>query len=132
MLKKTILIWLLVCIALTVALKLWGLGVSVMVLPLVVWHTVRTVRFMSHARSGEAIMFRSGVWMRTTTVTLEDRVQVVTVRESPFDRRYGHASLSIDTAGAGAAERKIEIPYLDGAVAGALRRSIAARAEAAV
>ena len=130
MMKKAVLSWLAVSAGLAAWFELWGVGVAVVALPLVIWHTVRTVRFMSYARAGEAIMFRSGVWMRATTVTLEDRVQVVTVRESPFDRRHGHASLAIDTAGAGAAERKIAIPYLDGEVAGALRRSIAAQSAA--
>lgn len=124
MIKKAIIIWFLVSIGAAVWLKLWGVGLALVALPVVIWFTVRTVRFMSYARSGPAIMFRSGVWIRSTTITLQDRVQVVSVSESPFDRRYNHAKLAIDTAGAGPADRTINIPYLEAERAASLRRSM--------
>lgn len=129
MLKKAILIWLAVSVGVVVWFKLWGVGVAIVALPVVVWHTIRTARFMSYARTGRAIVFRSGVWMRATTITLHDRVQIVSVSESPFDRRHGHASLAIDTAGAGPAGRTINIPYLEAERAGGLRRSIVSHVE---
>lgn len=124
MIKKALIVWLLVSIGAAAWLKLWGVGLAFVFLPVVIWHTIRTARFMSYARSGRAIMFRSGVWMRATTITLQERVQVVSVAENPFDRRHRHASLAIDTAGAGPIGHAINIPYLEAERAGSLRRSI--------
>lgn len=44
-------------------------------------------------------------------------MQTVSLRESPFDRRYGMAAVAVDTAGAGSTGHRVEVPYLDARVA---------------
>jgi putative membrane protein len=56
------------------------------------------------------------------------KVQVVSVQESPFDRRHGMASVTVDTAGAGDATHRVRIPYLARGDADALREHLAADA----
>ena len=63
------------------------------------------------------MLFRSGVLNWKLSATFYNKMQVVTMSTSPFDRRWGMASLKIDTAGAGPAEHRIEIPYLSREVA---------------
>ena len=45
-------------------------------------------------------------------MTFFEKVQTVSVYESPFDRRWGMATLCVDTAAAGPADHKIKIGYL--------------------
>ena len=45
------------------------------------------------------------------------KIQSVVSSTSPFDRRYGMASLKVDTAGAARVGHSIDMPYLDAAVA---------------
>ena len=45
-------------------------------------------------------------------MTFFNRIQTIRLDQSPFDRRWSMATLSIDTAAAGPAEHKIRIPYL--------------------
>jgi len=51
----------------------------------------------------------------------------VALHQSPFDRRAAMARVRVDTAGAGEFTR-IDIPYLDGAVARGLHERLAAQA----
>jgi len=62
------------------------------------------------------------LWLRRLSVTPRNRVQAVRLSTSPFDRRYGMASLVVDTAGARAVHLKI--PYLDEDVATGLMRAL--------
>jgi membrane protein YdbS with pleckstrin-like domain len=55
-------------------------------------------------------------------------VQVISVGESPLDRRRAMATLHADTAGAGPAGHAIRIRYLARATAGALASDLARRA----
>jgi putative membrane protein len=64
------------------------------------------------AITDELIAFRSGWLWRQTTVAPFARVQAVTMRESPFDRRSLMAGVRVDTAGAGDLSHRIAIPYL--------------------
>ncbi len=74
------------------------------------------------------IAHRRGVLTRSTTVTFFDKVQTVSVEESPFDRSKGMATLDVDTAGAGAAGRRIRIKYLERETADRLYRALSGRA----
>jgi putative membrane protein len=49
-----------------------------------------------------------------------DKLQAVTLKQSPFDRRSGMASLQIDSMAADPLASGIEIPYLPAAEARAL------------
>lgn len=74
------------------------------------------------------VAHRRGVLTRSTTVTMFDKVQCVSVEESPFDRNKGMATLDVDTAGAGAAGKRIRIKYLERETADRLYRALSGRA----
>jgi putative membrane protein len=59
-----------------------------------------------------AVLFRSGWIWRHVTVARFSKVQAVAMTQSPFDRRHRMASIRVDTAGAGDASHRVDIPYL--------------------
>jgi putative membrane protein len=63
--------------------------------------------------------------LRSASLARYSKVQVVSVGESPFDRRWRMASVSADTAGGGS--HRITIPYLPVADAHALFDRLGAR-----
>ena len=73
-----------------------------------------------------AVVFRSGWIRRGITVARFAKIQAVRLRESPFDRRWGMAVVSVDTAGAG--RDRVAIPFLARRTAGELHASLAAEA----
>ncbi|HUF22831.1 MAG TPA: PH domain-containing protein [Vicinamibacterales bacterium] len=85
-------------------------------------------RHMAHSLSDGVFAFRSGWFMRQTTITPLRKVQATGLVESPFDRHHGMAALVVDTAGAGGAPHDLHVPYLDRARAHALSAVIASRA----
>jgi putative membrane protein len=58
------------------------------------------------------------------------RVQAVSLRESPFDRRSGMATLRVDSAGASVLGEGFEIPYLAREIAASLYGDLVRRAAA--
>ncbi|MGI9516190.1 MAG: PH domain-containing protein [Pirellulaceae bacterium] len=91
----------------------WGWAVSLAALPLLLWWARKKSRAMRYARTDQQVIYRSGVLNRKTSLTFFDKVQVLAVNQSPFDRRWQMACLSVDTAASGPAEHRIEVPYLD-------------------
>jgi putative membrane protein len=85
-------------------------------------------RHMAHSLSGGIFAFRSGWYMRQTTMTPLRKVQGVGLVETPFDRRHRMARLLVDTAGATGAPHDLRVPYLDRERALALSGVIAAGA----
>ncbi len=88
------------------------------------WAAARAIGYAQHATG---VAYRSGVVNRRASTTNFDRIQVVTLAESPFDRRWRMATLAVDTAGAGPAGHRIEIACLDRPIADELRTAIAAQ-----
>jgi uncharacterized membrane protein YdbT with pleckstrin-like domain len=84
------------------------------------------IRGLGWARTDHAMYFRSGWLRRHITIVPLPKIQCVQVVESPFDRRFAMAAVSVDTAGAGA--HPIDVPYLPATVAEALRVSLAEHA----
>ena len=71
--------------------------------------------YVKHTRwalTQDAILFRYGWLTRRLVVAPRNRLQSVQLSTSPFDRRHRMASVSIDTAGAGAMRNNIRIPLL--------------------
>lgn len=93
---------------------LWLAGVG---LPAVWLIARRWVRTAGWAMTDHAIFFRSGWPGRHTSVVRFVTMQTVSLKQSPFDRRAGMATVAVDTAGAGSTGHRIEIPYLDAEVA---------------
>ena len=91
----------------------WGWIAGLVVAPLFILLAVKKSRAMRYAQTSDGIVYRSGVITRKSSVTFFEKVQTLRVNQSPFDRRWRMATLSIDTAGSGPAEHRIEIPYLD-------------------
>ena len=101
-----------------------------LVLPAALWYAAAAARYMSYARTPQGIFFRSGVWTKKISATLMEKVQVVSLGQSPFDRRWRMAALDVDTAGAGPASHRIRIPYLEEDVARGLLAGLYERTQA--
>jgi putative membrane protein len=77
------------------------------------WISARTyVAHLAWAVIDGAVLFRTGWIWRRLTIARVSKVQAVSMTQSPFDRRHRMASLRVDTAGAGDASHRVDIPYL--------------------
>lgn len=95
----------------------WGALVGVVLLPIMVLAAILSTRALQYARTDQGVVFRSGVLIRKTSMTFFEKIQSIQIQQSPLDRRWGMAKLSVDTAAAGPAEHKIEVPMLDASLA---------------
>jgi putative membrane protein len=101
----------------TAALGVWGLISGHLYVASLGW-----------ARTDHVIAFKRG-WIRRSLVIVPlAKIQAIELDESPFDRRHEMASLSVDTAGAGA--NSVDIPYLSRSVAEQARVTLAHAAAA--
>lgn len=90
----------------------WALAVFAP-LALLSWFSARgQVRNLGWATRDGVILHKSGWLRRHVTVARFTRIQAVTLRESPFDRRRKMARVHVDTAGATGSPHRIHIPYL--------------------
>lgn len=97
-------------------LLLWrpfGALFGLVILPPLVWHARRYLASLKYARFDQGVVYRSGVLTKKTSVTFFDKIQVIDVSQTPFDRRWQMARLSIDTAAAGPAEHRVCVKLLD-------------------
>jgi putative membrane protein len=98
---------------------------------LLLWSAVSARKYVANLRWGatdNAVLFRSGWLRRYMTVVRFQRVQAVSLLESPFDRRHGMASVQVDTFGASGAVHSVDIPYMPRESADGLLRFLAAQA----
>ncbi len=79
----------------------WALLVLLVALPLVWWIGHRSIAARRFWPTGDALWWRRGWPGRRLVVLPYDKIQSVRVSESPFDRRYGMAGVTVDTAGSG-------------------------------
>ena len=114
---------------------LWGvmLGRSaVVVVPLLaIWSVIAArqhVRGLGWAEHDEGVLMRSGWIWRQVTLARANKIQSVSFHQSPFDRRTTMARVRVDTAGAGAASHRVDIPFLDRTVAAQLADRLSAQA----
>lgn len=114
---------------------LWGVMVGrsvVVVLPLLTAWTVlaarQHVRHLGWAEHDELVLMRSGWIWRQVTLARANKMQSVTLHQSPFDRRTAMARVRVDTAGAGPASHRVDIPFLDAGMAAELADRLAAKA----
>lgn len=70
------------------------------------------VRLLRWSDRGGVMATRTGVLMRVHAIAMSGAPQVVTLTESPFDRRHEMVTMSVDTPGAGPAGTTISVPYL--------------------
>lgn len=101
----------------TVAVCFWSISTGLLLgaFCLVVgWIYVRKkAKSRRYARTAWGLVYRSGTLERKCSMTFFEKLQSVTVKQSPFDRRWNMATLAADTAAAGPANHRIEVDYLD-------------------
>ena len=129
--KRAIRNWLLISIVIGIALWPWGFIAVVILPPIGVYISRRAHAKMAYAITPETVLFRSGLLTHTTSAAKIEKIQAVSLRESPFDRRWAMATILVDTAGSGIISHRIRIPYLDRADANKLARELSSRTEAA-
>lgn len=86
------------------------------------------VRHLGWAVTGDAVLFRSGWFWRQVSVAPFAKIQAVSLHESPLDRRAAMARVRVDTAGAGNASQRVDIPYLPRETALSLCRLLSTQA----
>lgn len=82
---------------------------------IVVWawlHARGWARFAAYACDGQFVAFRAGWLNRQWTLARIDKGQTVAISHSPFDRRRGMHTVSMDTAGARLSSFALSVPYL--------------------
>lgn len=86
------------------------------------WHRQgRVYRIWGYAERETDLYIREGLLQRTLTVVPYGRMQVVTVNSGPIERKYGLATVTLETASAGT---DATIPGLPTAEADALRERL--------
>ena len=111
-LKSTLVLVVFLTLPFILMLRWWTLAWAAV---LVVWACVHARLYVKHlgwAVGDQAVLFRSGWLWREFTVARFNKIQAVTLSESPFDRRARMASVAVDTAGAADASHRVAIPYL--------------------
>lgn len=99
--------------------------------PLLVWAVLAARLYVDHlgwAVTDGAVLFRTGWLWRQVSVVPFAKIQAVAIHESPFDRRAAMARIRVDTAGAGPASHRVDVPYLPRDTAGELYARLAAQA----
>ncbi|HEV3484649.1 MAG TPA: PH domain-containing protein, partial [Vicinamibacterales bacterium] len=129
-LRRSLVMATLVSCALVALLEWWTLALWIALCGWAIVASRGYVASLEWTITDEAIGFRSGWVWRYLTVAPLAKAQAVSLRQSPFDRRYGMATLLVDTAGGHDAPHRIEIPFLPYDTAFALRERISRTAAA--
>ncbi len=107
----------------------WGaLGVLLLTVP---WALLGARQYVAHlgwAENDEVVVMRSGWIWKQLTLARVNKIQAVTLHQSPFDRRAAMARVRVDTAGARELSHRIDVPYLDIAIARDLHQRLSAQA----
>jgi putative membrane protein len=109
----------------------WALA-PLLAIPLSYAINLQSYRHLGYALSERYLRLRRGWLGRTTHIVPVAKVQAVELRQTPFDRRLGLASLYVDTAGqayTGGGPRLGNLPLAE---AQALAQTLAQRAAATV
>ena len=108
--------WLMLAAVIAAPFALWPSWWDVLVISvLLAWAALaarKTIDHLHWATTEDAILYRSGWIWRQSSVARFAKIQVVSMRESPFNRRTRMRSVRVDTAGAGDASHRVAIPYL--------------------
>jgi putative membrane protein len=78
----------------------------------------------------DAVLCRRGWIRRRLTLARVAKIQCLSLAESPFDRRWGTATMRIDTAGGKTGGERLQVRFLDAAVARELLDSLSVHAAA--
>ena len=87
-------------------------------------------RHRGYARADRHVVARNGVYNRITWLVPEHKLQTLHLRESPFQRRHGLATVQLDTPGHGRGASVRDLGYGDAArLVNSLRPGLASRRE---
>ena len=96
----------------------WKLAIAALIaFPVLILYAIRKSQSVKYARTDFGVVYRSGVLAKKTSFSFFEKIQAASWRQTPFDRRWKMATLSVDTAAAGPAEHVIDIKYLDQEIA---------------
>ena len=109
-------------------LGVWTVPVLVVLSGWAAVHARQSIRHLGWGTTSSAMLFRSGWIWRNTTIAPLAKIQIVAVRESPFDRRMHMAGVVVDTAGAGGESHRVHVPYLSRDTADGLAGGLAVHA----
>ena len=105
-----------VLLVLAAAVAAWRAQLAVIPLALVLpaWLLATwQYRHRGYARVARHMVARNGVFNRITWLVPEHKVQTLHLRESPFQRRHGLATVQLDTAGEGRGASVRDLGYGD-------------------
>lgn len=89
------------------------------------WAARQHAHRAGYAINGELVAVREGWWSRHWRFAEIDKLQALRLTRSPLDRRFGMATVHLDTAGAAALSPPLRIRYLPEREATALYRRLA-------
>lgn len=101
----------------------WGLS-GLLWLPWGWLLALRHARFAGYHVDDRLVAVREGWWSRHWRFAEIDKLQALQLRQSPLDRRFGMASVWLDTAGAGGLAPPLRIRHLPLEQAQALHREL--------
>lgn len=89
----------------------WG-GLALAWLPWAAYAARQHAQRAGYALNARLVAVRGGWWSRHWRFAEIDKLQVLRLERTPFDRRHGMATLWLDTAGAGAREPPLRIRFI--------------------
>ncbi len=113
-----------VCAALTWRFGTWGL-LALAWLPWSAFVARRHMQQAGYAVNARLVAVREGWWSRYWRFAEIDRLQALQLSRSPLDRRFGTATLWLDTAGAAPLAPPLRIRFMPEAAATALHAQLA-------
>lgn len=105
----------------------WALLPALLSLALAMLDARRRAAHMGFAIDEHFVFVRRGLLTRRTRIVRHPKVAVLSLSTSPFDRRWGTATLTVDTAGT---EQPVALPFVPAAEAQAVLERLAGRAAA--
>jgi len=119
------------CIVLGLQLPLAGVISYAVIGLLGSWGMAIRAKHLGYALGKSAILVRDGILTRERNAVRYSKIQSISVRQNPFDRRARMATLEVDTAGQSSSGLRLRIPYLGLEVAESLKDELRQRAAAA-
>ncbi len=91
----------------------WPVALSLALVPPISWWYARAwVRHAGYEINASRFSVRHGVLFRKQVHVKLDKVQTISIHQSPFDRRHDTGTLKVDTAGGNPMEPPVQMPYL--------------------
>ncbi len=90
----------------------WAVGLFLAGWPVLFWYARAWVRQAGYVLDDVRFGTRHGVFFRQQNHVRLNKAQVISVHQSPFDRRHGMATVKIDTAGGHPLGSLVAMPYL--------------------